>query len=504
MMIIVNITDLAELNPWWTDPSEIENIKEIRSWKETKSKIEYIPRIINKFKSEEDMIYTLRGPRQVGKTTLQFISIYRLLERKVEPRRIFYWTLDLIKDRTELQEILMTYIDWIRSQTEKRAYIFLDEITSVAKWQNVIKFLVDTNKLRNFFVLVTASHTMDLARGAERLPGRQGTADPLPNKILLPMKFIEYIGLRNNKIKSWIIETNFKALETRKEIFDDLIKGKSNNTLEELGLYGKKINDLFIDYAINGGVIKAIDTYLGEGFIPISVYNDYKEFIVGEFLKAKMNEDYLVQILTQLLETHTSPIGWETLKKQTTIRSRDTISKYVNHLQYSYIVSVIKRLKHEKNTPDYPKNKKVYFSDPFIFHAIRSWIKGIKNPLKGSFEFMKQEKSLSHLIEAIVCNHLLRWIYNYYQSPLIDPHNRLFFWRTKKDKEIDFIFNQEEKYVPIEVKYRNKITPSDLMGLLTFISTTKSFNGVVLSKNLTSFEDERYSVLPVSLFLCLI
>ncbi|MFX0206469.1 MAG: AAA family ATPase, partial [Candidatus Hodarchaeota archaeon] len=364
----MNIADLADLNPWWTDPSEIKNIKEIRSWKETKSKIEYIPRVIHRFKLDEDMIYTLRGPRQVGKTTLLFILIYRLLERGIEPRRIFYWTMDLVKDRTELQKILMTYISWLRNQTERRAYIFLDEITSVSKWQNTIKFLVDTNKLRDFFVLVTASHTMDIARGAERLPGRQGTADPLPNKVLLPMKFIEHIELRNDKIKSWILDTNFKALETRKEIFNDLIKGKPNKTLEELQLYGKKIDDLFIDYTITGGVIKAIDTYLGEGIIPITVFNDYKEFILGDFLKAGMNEDYLIQILTQLLETHTTPIGWETLKKQTTIGSRDTVSKYVNHLQYSYIVSIIKSLKHEKNTPDYQKNKKVYFSDPFIFH----------------------------------------------------------------------------------------------------------------------------------------
>jgi predicted AAA+ superfamily ATPase len=233
------------------------------------------------------------------------------------------------------------------------------------------------------------------------------------------------------------------------------------------------------------------------------VYNDYKEFIVGEFLKAGMNEDYLVQILTQLLETHTSPIGWETLKKQTTIRSRETINKYVNHLQYSYIVSVINRLRHEKNSPDYPKNKKVYFSDPLIFHAIRSWIKGIKNPFKGSFEYIKQEQWLSHLIEAIVCNHLIRWIYNYYQSPLIDPHNRLFFWQTKKGREVDFIFTQEKKYIPIEVKYRNRINPGDLTGLINFIRTTKSHNGIVLSKNMTSFH-EKYSIIPISLFLCLI
>ncbi|MHA1331165.1 MAG: DUF4143 domain-containing protein, partial [Candidatus Hodarchaeales archaeon] len=360
----------------------------------------------------------------------------------------------------------------------------------------------DTHSLQNFLVVATASHTLDIAAGAERLIGRQGVDDPLPNKILLPMKFVEYVEIRNPKLKIWIQENRLKDFTRRKKILLSLFTGDKDSILTELELFLNDLNTLLIDYTISGGVVKAIDSYLSQMSISNQLYNEFKEYLLGEILKARKREDFLIQVLSQLIDTHTSPVGWETLKKKTHIGSSETISDYVNFIQNCYLLSVVHILRLDKGRPDYKRRHKIYFTDPFIFHSLRSWVNGEENPLSSSLAYIRDVEKLSLLMEDIVASHLLRWIYNYYQSPLIEPNKLLFFWRNKKDKEVDFILKLDNHYYPIEVKYRNKI--KDINGLLRFREMTSVERGLVLSKNIVDFSDSRYNIFPISLFLLLI
>ena len=63
---------LWDANPWWTDKARIDEDKQIVKWKE--SDMRYDPslraRIRYEYESGNSVIYTLRGARQVGKTTL--------------------------------------------------------------------------------------------------------------------------------------------------------------------------------------------------------------------------------------------------------------------------------------------------------------------------------------------------------------------------------------------------------------------------------------------------
>ena len=80
--------ELMDQNPWWRDPKAILKDKHIMAL--DKSKVQWDPRLKYKFDLNIDAIYTLRGPRQVGKTTLVKDMIRHLIKSQVPTRSIFY------------------------------------------------------------------------------------------------------------------------------------------------------------------------------------------------------------------------------------------------------------------------------------------------------------------------------------------------------------------------------------------------------------------------------
>ena len=87
---------LATQNQWWIDPNKIQEDDQIQ--RAEKSSVRWNPRILYTFNLEQDAVYTLRGPRQVGKTTAIKLTIKKILETGINPRRIFYWTCDLLSN----------------------------------------------------------------------------------------------------------------------------------------------------------------------------------------------------------------------------------------------------------------------------------------------------------------------------------------------------------------------------------------------------------------------
>ena len=73
----MSVSDLIEYNPWWKDKSAIDDDPQIKIWKE--SKLKWSPRLRYTFHAG-DYVYSLRGPRQVGKTTLVKLEIRQVLD----------------------------------------------------------------------------------------------------------------------------------------------------------------------------------------------------------------------------------------------------------------------------------------------------------------------------------------------------------------------------------------------------------------------------------------
>ncbi|MEW6041333.1 MAG: AAA family ATPase [Elusimicrobiota bacterium] len=86
--------DLLEQNPWWEAAQGIEKDEKIKIFEA--STLKWYSPTYKEFDFSHSEIYTIRGPRQVGKTTLLKLLIKKLLKEGISPQAIFYYTLDLI------------------------------------------------------------------------------------------------------------------------------------------------------------------------------------------------------------------------------------------------------------------------------------------------------------------------------------------------------------------------------------------------------------------------
>ncbi len=494
--------DLVDQNPWWKKKEAIDQDKHLTELE--KSSVKWQPRIRHKFSFNKDVVYTLRGPRQVGKTTLLKSLISDLLDKVPDPRLVFYYTCDLVDNPKELVNTVNSYLESTRSERKQRAYLFLDEISSVRDWQKAIKHLSDTGKLANATVILTGSHTLDIKKAYEKLPGRRGSLDDVPDKILLPMKFVEYAETINPDLRKALDKLQIIASGRRIKLLLELSEGKIPKEIKELSLFSKELELLFNNYLMTGGIPRVADEYLRTGKISEGVYRTYIDVVLGDLARWNKKETYLRQILRRIFVTAGNPVSWNTLKDDTDVSSHNTVAEYVDTLKDSFVLYYVNFYDVARKLPSYQRNKKIHFYDPFFYHALRAWIGG-QDPFTASIDFLKNPQNVGMLAESIVGSHLIRLAFCLsQQKQLFDYENSLFYWKSGKDREIDFVLKLDNNSVlPIEIKYQSSIVKSDRYGIIDFKKSSGSDSGILLSKN--KMEAKAGIVtLPAWLFLMLI
>ncbi|MCL2135493.1 MAG: ATP-binding protein [Candidatus Bathyarchaeota archaeon] len=497
----MEFSELAQKNPWWKDKQQISqdrNIKKLET-----SKIDWTPRIKHKFNLNQDAIYTIRGPRQVGKTTLIKIMIKEQLTHCI-PEQVFFYACDLVSNPKELAQIIDCYIRGVRKNLpNQRLFLFIDEISSVKDWQKGIKALFDEGLLENCTVILTGSHSIDIRNASERLPGRRGNTTDVVDKIFLPMKFAEYVEIQNPKIRSVMEDLHLLKPKNRLSLINLLAQAQIPSQLEKLDYYHSDLEELFHSYLLTGGIATAIDAYLSKKIIPSNIYETHINAVLGDVAKWQKKEIYMAQIVQRLSENLSSPVSWQSLCKQTDLGSHHTVADYVDILKSSFTVSTIYQLNRNKDAPMFEKEKKIYFEDPFIFHVLKSWAFSLP-PFENAKEYLEKSETCSKLVESVVCNHLIRLVYNLFPSSDYNYTNKVYYWRDSSGREVDFVVKLNGKYLPLEVKYQNSIVRSDMHGLRTFTRGGKSCSGNVITKNTLRIEAEDIALIPCYLFLMLI
>jgi len=500
----MSIPDLAEHNPWWLRKDAIDEDQRILEWES--SRFKWTPRLGETFQWDLDVVYVLRGPRQVGKTTLMKLKIRELIRSGAEPRQVFYYPCDLVEGPEKLVNIMTTYQDSTRSDRTKRLYIILDEISSVKDWQKGIKSLYDAGRLRKCMVILTGSHSIDLRKATETLARRRGEVeklkDELPDKILLPTKFSEYTDVRSQKIRDQVRSLDILKRDRRHTIWEQIQKGSIPKEVHELQLVSREAQSLFTDYLITGGIPKVIDSYISTGSIPKSLYEEYVGLLLRDIARWNGKEVVLQQIVRRLVETLGSNITLNKIREDTEVSSHHTTGVYLDFLRDSFVATVLQKLDINKDAPVVRDSRKVHFEDPFIFHALRAWSMG-RDPYKESMNFLSEPEKVSKLVECVMANHLVRLLFSYHPSSLFDYTNLLFHWEGSNQKQLDFAARIRDKYLPIEVKYQNAITGDDSKPILEFQKTGKATSGVLLTKDSLA-EKGHYVEIPVHLALLLI
>ena len=492
-----DISQLSDQNQWWIDEKNIS--RDYSLDKLRKVPFKWTPRLKNHIKLDHDVIYTIRGPRQVGKTTLMKLIIKDLLsQKKTKPEDIFFWSCER-NDAKELNAAIQTYLDWRTLSKDSRKYLFLDEVCSVKNWPNELIYFANKGSFQNCTVIVTGSHSMDIKRSTERMPGRRGGdgSEPL-DKILLPMKFAEFVELTYPELQRKLETLKLAEKKDKHTKIEKMFEGKIDRSIEDLMVHKKHLDALFEEYLLTGGIPVAINELKEKGTISKNTYAIYLKAIIGNLTKYGHKERTFKQIARASLKSLSNPVSWNGFAgEKTGIKSPKTVGAYAEALEDLYVANISYKLNlHSRDAPS--EYKKIYVLDPFVFHALHGWSNDKKNHFTNAKNnVLKNPEMKSKLVESVVYGHLCRLAYNMHLKDLFDPKSLLFYYRDKKNKEVDFVLSYDDKYYPFEVKYQASIGNSDFAGFSPF------GKGILVSKNeLRTYRN--YACIPASLLLALI
>lgn len=462
------IQQLKSQNVWWDHPDFINQDYHIENM--NRQLIKWRPKILSHFKLNSDNIYTLRGARQIGKTTSLKILIKELLEKEIKSANIFYYSCNNIDNYQDFINILDIYLNWLaEAGNKKRTYIFIDEVTFVKDWERAIKHFVDLGKFKNVSMILTGSNAYDLKYGTERLPGRRGKDTEL-DKIFYPLDFSEFVELID------------------KEIMEKFQNEKIGAVISSYKLCQNNLQKLLGRYLLTGGFISALNDLEEKKKIELNKYSEYLNWTLGDLAKLGRRETVARSIIAEIIKTATSSLGWDTIAKKTAV-SHVTVSDYTEILELIFILKTVYQVDLNSGLLELKKNKKIYFTDPFIFWNFLGWVMGWGDYFKEAETALLNEEFKSKFIEAAVFDHLLK------HEKSFEFGNKIFFHKGKK--EIDFLFRREKKmFIPIEVKYQNDASEKDFAA----IKSLNFKNGFVVTKDFVDLKSD-FKFVPVGLFL---
>ncbi|MBI4677293.1 MAG: ATP-binding protein [Elusimicrobia bacterium] len=467
---------LSRQNPWRHGAGWESSDPHLSEWKA--SPAPWKPDLLGQFVLDRDLVFTLRGPRQVGKTTLVKLLIRRALKEGAVPGRMFYLDCEAagIDRHGRLQRVLDAFLDQSAGVRPRgRTLIFVDEVTSVRGWATAVKVLADTGRLRGVTIVATGSHAADIKRGVESMPGRRGASSGL-DKVLLPMSFREHVQVLHGDVFGGL--PRWADLRDLRSVCDAAAAVKSAPELERA----------FSIYLLTGGYPRPVGAHKRDGMVPAHVYEVYQAAFLGVVRRLGHRESYFRELFSHWLRVHPNPLDWRDVSRETDIGKHDTVREYSEDLELAYFWDIVFKSHSLGNPrPAFRGSKKICIKDPFCFHSFRSWALGYSKPWDASLEFLRDPAATGGLVESVVGSHLKR-IYGPF----------LHYWRNAG--EVDFMgFKESRLAAAVEVKYGTHL-PQESKAALADIG-----GGILVSKS-DNYWDSTYNVavVPAALFLALI
>ncbi len=497
----MGLDELAKNNPWWKGDYKIEKDPFIQQFE--KLPLKWRPRLKHYVKEKlgEDVIASIRGPRQVGKTTLVKLIIKEKLEGGANPFSLCYFSCDRVSSYKRLYQLLNEYLDWAKTLTKERKTIILDEISKVKEWWKAIKSFKEENPT-NLSILVTGSHSVDLRKSLDYFTGRSGEYLGLStHKILMPMKFAEYVELRKPGIHEVIKQNHLYSNQEKAAARDKLFAGEVSPSLQALRPFLADLNGLFDEYLLTGGIMTATNSFVERETIPREVYEVYLKYLSEDTTELRRDRMITDQVLRAIIGSMGSRTNWNRLKRKTDA-TLQTVRDYCRLLQKMFVVDITYKMD-ENGLPDpLSHDKKVFIGNPFFFHAIRGNLDGVDDYFAYSVEGLTNANLKANLVEAVVGDHLARLAYSYNPSDIFEVWRHLLFYSNKHGHEVDYVVNAARRRMGFEVKYRNRIGKDDFKGLLAFRSKFK----LMITKNQFGPFSETLPIMmiPAPLYLLLI
>lgn len=442
---------LRDANPWWRG-ERLFGLPPVKRWA-------FDP-VLKNLKGGLTPATVIRGPRQIGKTTLLRQIVEELVRDGVQPHRIFHVQFDDLPELRKLSQPILDLTRWFAENVLRKsfnqaahdgeqAYVFLDEVQNLSDWDVQLKHLVDTHPVK---VLVTGSSALRIEAGRDSLAGRITTIEMGP---LLVREIGELRG--HGQVKAYLPFNGLEPLR-RKEFWRGLrdygdthreFRHASFSDLSRWGAYPLAHAKADVEWdtvaaALNETVVlRAIQHDLRMG--PKGAKRD--EVLLREVFRLCCR--YIGQapaqtaLLQEVQQGMHANVGWQ------------RIMTYLRFLDGTLLIRLVEpleiRLKKRRGPP------KLCLCD----HALRAaWLQERVPLAPADLAQVPHLSDLAGRIAEGLVGYFFRSILN-----LQVAH----FPETGSEPEVDFVLTVGEQRIPIEVKYHRRIEYADTFGLRSFI-----------------------------------
>ena len=428
----------------------------------------------------------IRGPRQVGKTTAVLQLVETLLGDGVSPGDILVLRFDL----QTLREAggLLGLVRWFEANVRGRAltagapaYLLLDEIHKLPRWNEEVKHLAETTRAR---MVVTGSSSVLVAKGTrESLAGRVLTtefptfsfrevleawhpelAPPVP-----PLRFLKTFDAEARGA--------FRDLHAFAEAHDHAL-GQALDRYYNRGGYprlhsGEVEEDAWADYLIE----TVFDRVLGVD-IPDLFPIQQPQLLRHLYLSVARRTGQEVSQLELAAEANAA--GLRT--------NQPTVGRYLHYLADALLIREFRRFPLAK-----AKTARVPVKTTLTDLGVRNAI------FRGAPSLWESAPDVvGPLVETVV------------QSVIRDADLAVHFYRERLDpddrrspfQEVDFVAERTDGAVlPIEVKFRRRIDGADFAALRRFMEQYRCRRGLLVTRDTSALDDARLLVVPLRDFL---
>ena len=313
-------------------------------------------------------------------------------------------------------------------------YLVLDEVSYIDAWDRGVKYLVDAGLLENTCLILTGSDLLLVQEARLRLPGRRGTADRVDFH-LHPLSFAETLALKGLVPAA----EQPRLLAATTPLAPDLV-----------GL----LLEAFDTYLAHGGFLRAINDLARHQRILPATLAVYSDWIRGDMGKRGKQEPYLREVLGAILKRYGTQVSWNALARDLSIDHPSTVSDYIQLLASLDVVFVQAALAEERLAAAPKKARKVVFKDPFIYHAVRSWLEPSSEPYETQIlPLLASPEQTGPLVEACVAAHCARRVPTFY---------------IKGKGEIDVAYVHRGRFWPVEIKWTGQLRPKSLKQVLKY------------------------------------
>lgn len=479
--------DLRRMNPWWHGLPQAP-LPPMRRWAYDVA--------LRRLRGGLAKITALSGPRQVGKSTLVLQMIQSLLDEGIAPTRIFYVQFDELPE-LRLSEPILRLTEWFElnvlgrtfnesAHAGQEVYLFLDEVQNLEAWTPQLKSLVDISAVR---VMVTGSSALRIEQGRDSLAGRISTLE------MGPLFLREIAALRGQGSLPAFLPLNGLAP----------LRDKSSwLALRQFGLDNATVCDHAFTAFSERGAYPIAHAYahvpwdeladmLNETVIRRAIQHDLR---LGE-RGAKRDEQLLEEVfrlacryigqsprqatyLDEIRRALAANIGWQ------------RVLAYLRFLDGTLLLRLVEPL--ELRLKRAHGASKLCLCD----HALRaSWLQEVVPIHPAGLGANEHLRDLAGHIAESAAGYFLRSITN-----LGVAH----FPERAAEPEVDYVLTLGERRIPLEVKYRTRITWEDTRGLRSFIEKSAynaPFGVLVTLTDEARVDDPRIVSLPLSTLLLL-